>query len=250
MTEKIKLAGITDSSSIDYPGKISAVVYLCGCPFRCPWCQNPELVLEEGYRLAEIDEIINELKNNFLIDAVCITGGEPLAQKETIELLRRIKSETKLLLKIDHNCFFPDMLEKALPYLDHLTTDIKAPLDERYGKVTGLPGSWEKIVANVKKSHEILACWPGKKEARTTVVPGLIDKDDEIREIAKVVHGVGFDSYVIQQFRPDKTLEERFERVKSPSVERMRELGKIAKKELPDTDVRIVTTDGGFETVG
>ena len=39
------VGGITKSSLIDYPKKISAVVFLMGCNFNCPYCHNPELVI-------------------------------------------------------------------------------------------------------------------------------------------------------------------------------------------------------------
>jgi len=247
---KINFAGIVDHSTLDYPGKSAAVVYLCGCPFRCPWCQNRELVLEEeNCRLIEIDEILKQLKENFLLDAVCITGGEPLLQEETIELLGRIKSETKLLLKIDTNLYFPDMLEKAIPYLDFFTTDVKAPLDERYGRVVGLPDHWKEIVARVRKSLSILKGWDKKKEARTTIVPGLIDSKEDIEEAAKIVNDTGFSLYTLQQFRAERTLDPEYEKIKSPSVELMHELGRAAKKHLPDTKVQIVTEKNGFEEI-
>lgn len=247
---KLRFAGIVDHSTLDYPGKSTAVLYLCGCPFRCPWCQNRELVLEgENCRETEIDSIIEKLKENFLVDAVSVTGGEPLMQQETIELLKRIKSETKLLLKIDTNLYFPKMLGNSLQYLDFFSTDIKAPLDERYGRVAGLPEHWEEIVARVRKSLKILKDWDRKKEARTTIVPGLIDSKKDIEEIARVVGDTGFSLYTLQQFRPEGTLDPAYERVGSPSPELMQELGKAAKEHLPDTKVQIVTEKNGFEEI-
>jgi len=247
---KINFAGIVDHSTLDYPGKSAAVVYLCGCPLRCPWCQNRELVLEEeNCRLTEIDEILRQLKENFLIDAICITGGEPLLQEETIELLKQIKSETRLLLKIDTNSYFPEMLGNSLPYLDFLTTDIKAPLDERYGKVVGLPEHWKEIVKRVRKSLAILKEWEHEKEARTTIVPGLIDRKEDIEETARIVGDTGFTLYTLQQFRPERTLDPEYEKIKSPSLELMHELGRAAKKYLPNTKVQIVTEKNGFEEI-
>jgi len=246
---KLNFAGIVDHSTLDYPGKSAAVVYLCGCPYRCPWCQNPELVFEEGCTEIEIDKIIKNLNENFLLDAVCVTGGEPLMQKNTIELLKKIKQDTDLLLKIDHNGYFPETLKKALPYLDFFTTDIKAPLNEKYGEVAGLPETWEKIVERVKESHKILKDWGGKKETRTTIVPGLIDTENDVRAIAKVVNDVGFEIYTLQQFRPEKTLDPEFKFIRSPGLGKMHELGREAKKHLPDTEVQIVTQENGFEEI-
>jgi pyruvate formate lyase activating enzyme len=246
---KINFAGIVDHSTLDYPLKNAAVVYLCGCPYRCPWCHNPELVFEDGGTMVEIDKIIEKLNENFLIDAVCVTGGEPLMQEGTIELLKKIKDETELLLKIDHNGYFPERLKKALLYLDFFTTDIKAPLDEKYGRAVGLPDNWEKITGKVRESHKILKGWDGRKEARTTIVPGLIDTKEDIGEIARVVNDVGFESYTLQQFRPEKTLDPKFKSIRSPTPGKMQELGKEAKKHLPDTKVRVVTHEGGFEEI-
>ncbi|ODS38930.1 anaerobic ribonucleoside-triphosphate reductase activating protein [Candidatus Altiarchaeales archaeon WOR_SM1_SCG] len=246
---KLKFAGIVDHSTLDYPGKSAAVVYLCGCPYRCPWCQNPELVFEEGCTMVEITQIIEKLNENFLLDAVCVTGGEPLMQENAIELLKRIKQETGLLLKIDHNGYFPKRLKEALPYLDFFTTDIKAPLNEKYGAAVGLPKNWENIVERVKKSHEILKNWDGKKEARTTIVPGLIDTKEDVGAIAKVVNDVGFEICTLQQFRPEKTLDPKFKFIKSPTAEKMQELGEEAKKYLPDTKVQVVTHEDGFQEI-
>jgi pyruvate formate lyase activating enzyme len=87
----INFAGIVDNSTVDYPGRLSAVIYLCGCPYRCPWCQNAELISNEGScKPTEISYIVDRLKENFLIQAVCVTGGEPLMQEGTIELLEGI----------------------------------------------------------------------------------------------------------------------------------------------------------------
>ena len=247
---KIRFAGIVDHSTLDYPGKSAAVLYLCGCPLRCPWCQNRELVLEEeNCKETEIDSIMEKLKENFLVDAVSITGGEPLMQEATIELLKRIKSDTKLLLKIDTNLYFPETLGNSLQYLDFFSTDIKAPLDESYGRVAGLPEHWEEIVARVRKSLEILKEWKHDKEARTTIVPGLIDSGEDIEEIAKVVGDTGFSLYTLQQFRAERTLDSSYEKIGRPTPQLMLELGKAAKKHLPDTKVQIVTEKNGFEEI-
>lgn len=247
---KINFAGIVDHSTIDYPEKLSAVVYLCGCPYRCPWCQNAELVFNEGNcKPTGIDRIIDQLNENFLIQAVCVTGGEPLMQKETIELLKGIKSETDLLLKIDTNGYFPERLKEVLPLLDFFTTDVKAPLSERYGEVVGLPDRWEKIVDRVERTLNILKKWNHQKEARTTIVPDMIDKKEEIIEIAKLVDDVGFTLYTLQQFRAERTLDPEYEKIQSPSPELMRELGRAAKEHLPKTRVQIVTQQNGFEEI-
>lgn len=243
----ISIGGILSHSTVDYPKKSASVIYLCGCPYRCPWCQNPELVLEENCKKIDIQEIVDELKKNFLIDAVCVTGGEPLMQEETIQLLKEIKEETKLLLKIDTNGYFPERLEKALDYLDFLSIDIKAPLNEKYGYATGLKLNWNNAVERLLKSLEIISKWSGKKEARTTIIPELVDSEEDISEISKIAGKFKFDTYTLQQFRPGKTLDLEYGKKIAPSYEKMKKLGKTAKKNLPDILVQIVTEKKGLE---
>lgn len=247
---KINFAGVQDNSTIDYPRKLSAVVYLCGCPYRCPWCQNPELVLNgENCRKADSDEIIKTLKKNFLIQAVCITGGEPLMQEETIKLLKRIKEETNLLTKMDTNSYYPERLKKTLPYLDFLTTDLKAPLNEKYGIAIGLPDQWREVVGKIRESLSLIKAWGRDKEARTTIVPEIIDEKKDIVEIAEIVEDTGFKQYTLQQFRAEKTLNPEYEKLRSPNLKLMRELGKTAKERLPMIRVQIVTQQNGFEEI-
>lgn len=246
---EVNFAGISDHSTVDYSKKNAAVIYLCGCPYKCPWCQNRELVLEEGCRKIDVEKIVDELKKNFLVDAVCITGGEPLMQEETIYLLKKIKEETNLLLKIDTNGYFPGRLSEALDYLDFISVDIKAQLNEKYGFATGLKENWISEVERLKESLEILGGWKGEKEARTTIVPGLADSDEDIDEISKIAGKFKFNIYTLQQFRNEKTLDLEYEKIKAPDYEKMLALGKTAKRNLPNIIVRIATEKKGFETI-
>ncbi len=242
----LNIGGILDHSTIDYPERVCAVVYTCGCPFRCPWCQNRNLVLEKNCRNVPIEKIVDELKKNFLISAVCITGGEPLMQNSVLKLVRKLKSETKLKVKVDTNMYFPELLEKVLPHLDFLSVDLKAPLDRSYARVVGL----EKLdMKKIGKSLEIIRIWEKPKEARTTIVPGLVDSEKQIENIAKAVKKFNFDFFTLQQFVPQTTLDEKFENLKSPSHAKLLKLGRVAKGILPDAEVRIVTLENGFEEI-
>lgn len=242
----INFAGIVSNSTIDYPGKVCSVVYLHGCNFRCPWCHNPELVEGTGFQKTEIDVIVKQLKDDFLIDAVCVTGGEPLLQEKTIELLKKIKGETNLLLKIDHNLSLPEQLERALKYLDMITVDIKNSFDN-YEKTIGADS--ETILFNIKKSLLILKNWDKFKEARTTIVPDLNDNKGVVKKIAEIVKENKFSLYTLQEFRSEKTLDKSFHIKESPSYEKMKKLGAGAKEILGDIKVQIVTKKNGFEEI-
>lgn len=256
MTNKILWAGMLDFSAVDYPGKACAIMFLCKCPFRCPWCHSPELVLEDPATCTEIDidELVERLKQNFTISAASITGGEPTMQPALIDLLKAIKAKTTLSTKIDTNGFFPEQLEKALPFLDAISTDIKAPQDnEKYGAAVGR-NDLKNLVERIKQSHKILKEWKSAHpnfliEVRTTIVPNINDNAEDIKQISQEVAYIGADIYTFQQFRPGKTLENSYKTKQQTSYNKMLELARVAKSLLPNTKVRIVTQEKGFEII-
>lgn len=243
----LNFAGIVDNSTIDYPGKLCAVVYLCGCPLRCPWCHNKNILNNDPNfcKKVSIQTIVNKINKNYLVEAVCLTGGEPLMSKESINLILELKKTGKLV-KLDTNLCYPDSLDSIIGVLDFISVDIKTSLD-RYSEVTGV--SDPKIVNNIKESLNILKRSKLPKEARTTIVPKLNDKKEIIEQICKDIKDIGFDYYTLQQFRGKNTLDPKYEGVKGLSREEMMKLGTIAKKLLPGVKIRISTLEKGIEEI-
>lgn len=128
----MKIGAFQKFSLIDYPGKTCAIIFTIGCNFRCPFCHNRELVIQEEFPVEiSFDTIENFLKNRIgLIDAVEFTGGEPLIYKDIIEFVKRIK-DMGFLVKLDTNGSIPSRLTVILPFVDYIAMDIKAPF-ERY----------------------------------------------------------------------------------------------------------------------
>ena len=243
----LDFAGIVDNSTVDYPGKASAVIYLCGCDFRCPFCHNREVVFNDQSvcKKVSVDEIVEQIKNNFLIDGVVITGGEPLMQNDTIELISKLKGVK--MIKLDTNASYPEILEKVIGMIDFVAIDVKAPF-EKYGLAIGSSND-SKTIENVKRSMNILKSSNVPKEARTTIVPGINDSEEDMIKMCEIVKSGGFELYTVQQFRPANTLNPEYEKVPSPSTEEMKKLAIIAKKNLPDIRVRVVTLANGFEDI-
>ncbi len=71
----------------DAVGWPTVFVRLTGCPLRCRWCDSAYAF--EGGQWWQLDAILAEVARH---DAhhVCVTGGEPLAQKRCLDLLARL----------------------------------------------------------------------------------------------------------------------------------------------------------------
>jgi pyruvate formate lyase activating enzyme len=196
------------TSLIEFPGKISSVVFIGGCNLRCPFCYNPDLVLPELVaKLSDIpdDEVIEKLKERKgFIDGVSFTGGEPLLAPRLLSFLKRIKEELNLQVKIDTNGTLPDKLKTALPFIDYISIDIKSS-PKKYPVATGNKTEFKEVEESIEiiKSTE-------NYEFRTTMVPGIVDKED----LKKICKKIGYvKKYVLQGFRNRKTLSQEFSKV-------------------------------------
>lgn len=196
------------TSLIEFPGRIASIVFIGGCNLRCPFCHNPELVLPELITQQPSipeDEVIEDLKKRKgFIEGVSFTGGEPLLYPGLPDLLKRIKEELGLSIKLDVNGTLPDRLKAVLPYVDFIAMDIKtAP--EKYYLATGNGTTFEQIEESIK-----IIKGTDDYEFRTTMVPNIVDIDD-VKEICKRIKRVK--KYVLQRYRNGKTLSPEFSNV-------------------------------------
>ena len=201
----MKAAYLQKTSFIDYPGRISAVVFTQGCNFRCPYCHNPELVVPERYcGTIRIEDIFSFLeKRRGKLDAVVITGGEPTLQADLVPFMQRIRS-MGFLVKLDTNGSRPqvlgEMIARGLP--DYVAMDIKAPWD-KYAFVAGSPVDITDIGASV----ELIMGSGIPYEFRTTLVRSLLDPDD-VMGIGRAIRGASL--YVLQRFAASKHVESSY----------------------------------------
>lgn len=227
----MKICGLMKTTLLDFPGKVACTVFLGGCNLRCPFCHNSALAFEENGDILSENEFFSFLeKRKGILDAVCVSGGEPLIHKEIFEFLKKIK-DMEFLVKLDTNGCFPESLEKALESgsVDYVAMDIKGGLFE-YGKCVGIDGF---DASKVEKSIEILKNSSVDHEFRTTVVKGL-HSGESLEEIAKLI--AGEKKYFLQGFKmsdgvPDKTLTEF-------SKDEMENLLKAVKEYVPCAELR------------
>ena len=190
----MKIGGFQKTSLLDYPDRISAIVWTSGCNFRCPFCYNKNLALGTA-ELFPQDEILSFLsKRKALLEGVVISGGEPLLHDDMIDFIKRIK-DLRLLVKIDTNGAFPERLSELLEQqlVDYVAMDVKAP-KKKYPELTGVDIDLSKIEASI----DLLKTKAPAYEFKTTFIPGLLTKEDII-EIAQWLKGA--DTYFLQQFK-------------------------------------------------
>ena len=219
----MQIGGLQKLTLIDYPGKLACTVFLVGCNFRCPFCYSSELVLPKKIEVqpkisqGEFFEFLKERKK--LIDGVVVCGGEPAISKGLIPLVKKIKKEG-FLVKLDTNGSEPKILEELIDkkLIDYVAMDIKGP-KEKYGEFSG-----RKVnIREIQKSIDILKKGKIDYEFRSTVVPTLHKKGDVI-EMAKWIRGAK--RYYLQNFRPEKTIDPKFEKIKPYPQEFLLEIQK------------------------
>ena len=126
---------VTVTSSIEYPKNMSFVIFLAKCPLRCPYCSNSE-ILEEGTEIS-LEEIYEKIDDSAMfMDAVVVSGGEPLVQYEDVIEIFKYVREIGLKTKLDTSGVYPDRLQKILDLglVDYVAMDVKAPFD-KYNEV-------------------------------------------------------------------------------------------------------------------
>lgn len=257
----MKISGLQKLTLLDYPGHIAAIVFLPGCNFRCPFCQNSSLVLapEKAPEISQ-EEFLRFLnKRAGVLEGICVTGGEPTLHTDLPELFRRIH-EAGYLAKLDTNGTNPDMLEAMLAegLLDYVAMDIKAGRDT-YRKVCGLnilpptdsscckPDSQstnvseftynppDPLLAKINRSVDLLKSSGIDYEFRTTVVKGLHSEQD-FHDIADWLSGSK--AYYLQSFRDCPEVLQQHHSFSDFSEEEMRYFLEIVQKKIPAAALR------------
>jgi len=212
------IGGFQKLSLLDYPEKISSVVFTQGCIFRCSFCHNPELVPagKPGITLDE-NEIFEyiESKKEF-IDGICVTGGEPTIHGDLPEFIARLKS-FGLLIKLDTAGTNPRMVRELIEgnLVDYIAMDVKNSWD-RYDLVVKV--NKPALVENCKKTFKLIQESGIDHEFRTTVFPGVHTDEDFFAIARQMKEG---EKYYIQNIRYKKTLDGTLDASKRYDMKRL-----------------------------
>jgi pyruvate formate lyase activating enzyme len=215
----MKFSGLQKTSLVDFPCRVSSVLYTPGCNLRCPFCHNWRIVLnpQPPFLTEETALKILEDRKKY-IDAIVVTGGEPTIHKETPKFLKKLR-ERSFMVKLDTNGLDSKALEECLPYVDYVALDVKTSLD-KYKRLGA------KETGELLRTIEILRTGQVEYEFRTTVVPGLVDMED-VRKIREVVKGAKV--FAFQQFVPGDVLDKQFDTLVPYSREIMSSYADVMK---------------------
>jgi pyruvate formate lyase activating enzyme len=229
----MKIGGVQKVSLIDYPGKVSAVLFTQGCNFRCSYCHNPELVDPDRYgeTLPEAEILAFLGRRRGKLDAVTLSGGEPTLQTDLLPFAGRIR-ELGYLIKVDTNGSRPDVLEKLIVagLVDYLAMDLKGPLEE-YQRIANS----DIAPATIIRSIELIMASGLEYEFRTTVVKSLLKAGDTSR-IAAIVKTA--QRFVLQNFVPSKVLDGRLLEEAQFSRDELERIRQSMEKDLPCVMIR------------
>lgn len=228
----MKICGINKTTLLDYPGKVACTVFLGGCNFRCPFCQNSSLVLhpetQPEYSQEEFFSFLEKRKG--ILEGVCITGGEPSLSHDLGNFLQKIKS-MGYPVKLDTNGSHPTLLKNLIKdkLVDMIAMDIKTS-PACYSVLTGIS---QPDLSSLYNSVELLKNGSIDYEFRTTVVKELHTEQD-FCEIGTWLKGAK--AYYLQAYRDsEEVLQPGFS---SYSREQLEHFRSILLQTIPFVGIR------------
>ena len=138
MVNPVKIGGVETFSTVDFPDKIAAVVFMQGCPWRCPFCHNAFLQDASAADNFVWEKFVEFLKTRRgILDGVVFSGGEPLMQNGLAAAVAEVK-ELGFLIGLHTGGYRPKHLAEVLPLVDWIGFDVKAPFErEKYKTAVG-----------------------------------------------------------------------------------------------------------------
>lgn len=194
--KQIQIGGLVSFTTIDYPGKLAAVLFLKGCPLNCAYCSNPHLI-SVGDGEYDPDKVYDWLKNRIgKLEAVVFSGGEALMQGEAaIDYMKKVR-DLGFLIGIHTNGFYPELMRKVSDIADWIGLDFKATR-AHYKDLTGIDIAYDRMI-------DSLQYWisTGRGlEVRTTCDPRFVSRDD-LLEIATIASKMGVKNFAVQKYTP------------------------------------------------
>lgn len=176
---------ITPYTLLDYPTKIAAILWFAGCPLRCMYCHNSDMIKAKGrFSLQESLKFLQTRQG--LLNGVVLSGGECSGYHDLKEYCFQIK-QLGYAIKLDTSGVYPEMIDALVKahVIDDIALDIKA-LDYNYYHITG-KNYYESFV----RTAQSLLKQNFPVTFRTTLYPEMMDEND-VNAIVYTLYSWGY----------------------------------------------------------
>ncbi|MFP4098931.1 MAG: pyruvate formate-lyase-activating protein [Alphaproteobacteria bacterium] len=181
----VETGGMADGPGVRY------IAFLSGCPLRCLYCHNPDMLrMKKGKKMSHT-EILKDISRyaSFLTKSrggVTLSGGEPLCQPEFVKAILRGCKKMGLHTALDTSGYMNNNTDQEIIELtDLVLLDIKSGLPDTYKAVT--KRSLEPTLNFARKiAQNNVPIW-----LRFVLVPGLTDAPENIEPIAAFAASLG-----------------------------------------------------------
>lgn len=191
----LSIAGIVAISTVDWPEKLSCTLFLQGCPWKCVYCHNHEILDPKTPGKIPFKTVTSLLeKRKGLLDAVVFSGGEATRQEALIPAMKTVK-EMGFKVGLHTAGAYPKKLSNLLEYVDWVGVDIKA-MPEDYQEIVGRQNSGNKAYESLKIILESQVDY----EVRLTVFPNSVTSN-KATQIARKCYQMGVANFALQQAR-------------------------------------------------
>lgn len=195
------IGGVEPFTTVDFPGRLAAVLFCQGCTWRCPYCHNPDLQPfseKTGVSWERVLEFLDSRQK--LLDGIVFSGGEPLWQKDLQDAMQQVK-DMGFEVGLHTSGAIKSRLVDVLPLIDWIGFDVKVPFDAYETRIPHSNGKevYESLKSVLEAGIDV--------EVRTTLDPRLISTH-ELRTLAYKLADMGVSSFALQEYRPHSTHDE------------------------------------------
>jgi len=238
-----------------WPSSDCFVILFSGDNFKVPYSFNSGFLDFREEFLKDVKDLKKEIRE-MNPKYVLFTGGEPCMQRQALLDIARFTKKNNISVGLETNGSKPDCLKSLLKenLVDYIALDIKSPLDKDVFEKTTKSGTFfittKQIIDDVRQSISLLNEYSDKVnvEIRTTIVPGLIYKKEDILKIASVIKELEC-RWILQQFRPkESVLDKRFRNVNSPTARFLENLKKSCQKKFPNLRIDVFIGERDYYT--
>ena len=185
--------------AVDGPG-VRYVVFMQGCPYRCPYCHNPDTRAFSGgvpYSASEVATKVERYRPYFTGGGgITVSGGEPLCQADFVaELFEKLHSKgintclDTATVKVDKKVL------RVLASTDTVLCDVKFPTREKYLKHVG--ADLNNTLEFLKTCNEMGV----NVIIRHVVVPGMTDSEDSILKLKELLSDIVYEKIELLPFK-------------------------------------------------